>query len=95
MRESIRTMDMQVEQVLADRHMVGCRYFRSRSLYSRSPTCNVVTKPCESQIGQQAEQAEFYACRIKNRSQLCLKRLPAEPLFCVECEKKKETDDEE
>jgi hypothetical protein len=46
MRESTRTMDIQVEQVLADRHMVGCRYFRSRSLYSRSPTCNVVTKPC-------------------------------------------------
>jgi hypothetical protein len=65
---------------------------RARSLYTRSPTSDIVAKPCESQVGQQTKQSMSYACRVENSRSILLKLLPEKELFCVDCEKKKNTD---
>jgi hypothetical protein len=97
MCESLRTMDIQVENVLADRLIVASTKARSRSLWARSSTGDRVTKPCESQIAQQTEQSGLYACSLteyrKGISRLLFKRLPENPLYCIDCEKMKETDE--
>jgi hypothetical protein len=93
---SLRTMDLQVENVLEGRRIEASTKARSRCLYARSSTCDHVTKPCESQIGQQTEQSQFYACSLtelrKGTSRLLIKRLPGDSLYCVECEKREEVD---
>ena len=61
MRESLRTMDVQVGHPLSERHLAAIRGMNARSLHSLSPTSNIVTKPCESQIAQQTRQATFMA----------------------------------
>jgi hypothetical protein len=57
-----------------------------------SPTSNVVTTPCESQIGQQTKQSLSYACRVMTKSTILFKRLPGHPLFCVDCETTNDND---
>lgn len=95
---SLRTMDIQVENVLADRLINASKKARSRCLHARSSTGDRVTKPCESQIAQQTEQSRLYACSLteyrKGISRLLLKRLPEDPLYCIDCEKMKETDEQ-
>jgi hypothetical protein len=94
---SLRTMDIQVENVLASRLIEASTKARSRCLHARSSTGDRVTKPCESQIAQQTAQSSFYACSLteirKGTDRLLLKRLPMDPLYCVDCEKAKEIDE--
>jgi hypothetical protein len=99
MMQSIRTMDVQVEYSLRENLLTARRVYKSRCLFARSATINIVTKPCESQIGQQTEQAHCYGCRVLDfRSgwdgaiRLQLKRLPQYGLFCMDC--KSDTDEE-
>jgi hypothetical protein len=99
MMQSIRTMDVQVEYSLSETRLTAKKVYKSRCLFARSATSNIVTKPCESQIGQQTEQAHCYGCRVLDfRSgwdgaiRLQLKRLPQYGLFCMDC--KSDTDEE-
>jgi hypothetical protein len=96
--ESLKTMDIQVENVLEGRRIDAATKARSRCLHARSSTGDRVTKPCESQIAQQTVQSTFYACSLsevrKGINRLLLKRLPEDPLYCAECEEMKVIDDQ-
>jgi hypothetical protein len=92
LRESLRTMDTQVEYPLAERHLRACRQMNARSLYVLSRTSNIVTTPCESQIGQQTKQSFSYACRVKSKSTILFKHLPGHPLFCGDCDTMNDSD---
>jgi hypothetical protein len=76
MRESLRTMDIQVEGPLSERHLRACREVRALSLYAISPTSDIVTKPCESQVGQQTKQSMSCGCRGENYHSILIKLLP-------------------
>jgi hypothetical protein len=95
--ETIRTLDIQNQNTLNNRRIQAATIARSRSLHASSSTANCVTKPCESQVAQQTAQSPFYACSLSRleKGSLLLKRLPADPLYCGDCEKMKETDDEQ
>lgn len=86
LRESLRTMDMQVDGVLRDRRIQVLRHAGARALYARTPTVNHVTKEAESLITRQREQSQYYACRVQSLSTIYIKRLPTTHTYCAECE---------
>jgi hypothetical protein len=90
--KSLQVMDRQASCRNRERHVQCCHRDRGRSTSIRSHTVNNVTPVAESFIGQQASQANRYACRIPPVAEgheilkVELKRRPEEIEFCVACE---------
>jgi hypothetical protein len=86
--ESLRIQDTQAKTRMDKNMLNACELARGRSLFSRSQTANEVTPLCETQLSQQKEQSQNYACQVQGPSRLHLKRLPglSEPNYCEHCE---------
>jgi hypothetical protein len=86
--ESMRLQDTQADTRMDENMVRACELARGRSLFSRSQTANEVTPLCETQLMQQKEQSQNYACRIQGPFRLFLKRLPGlfDSNYCEQCE---------
>ncbi len=86
---SFLTQQQQVDRRMAEHKVVAAEEARGRSLFSYSPTANVVTKSCETQVMQQREQGGHYCCRVCSDDKFQLRRSPGSASFCQECERAK------
>jgi hypothetical protein len=86
--ESMRLQDTQADTRMGESMVRACERARGRSLFSRSQTANEVTPLCETQLMQQKEQSQNYACQVQGPFRLYLKRLPglSDSNYCEQCE---------
>lgn len=83
---SFRRQQQQVDKRMHEYRLKAAEATRGRCLFSHSPTSNVVSVPCETQIIRQKQESEHYTCRLLGPFEIEVKRLPETNSHCIACQ---------